>query len=204
MEAGKLREKIGVILGLLMQSFPIFVSGIFVLMVFSYWLGWFPLGGIRSAEHQAWTGIPKVWDVLRHLILPLAVAVLCYIGDIMMISRTSMLELIGEEFLEFSKARGLPDSKVRKIAMRNAILPVLTYSTIMIGFAFGGQVIIEVVFSWPGIGRLMVDSVSTHDYPVAQATFFIMAVVVIVMNLVMDLAYVFLDPRIAIGETIRM
>ena len=81
--------------------------------------------------------------------------------------------------------------------MRNAIIPVLTYSTIMVGFAFGGQVLVEVVFSWPGIGRLMVESVTRHDYPVAQASFFLMSIVVIVLNLIMDLAYGYLDPRIS-------
>ena len=111
-----------------------------------------------------------------------------------------MLELIGEEFLEFAKARGLSDSKVRKIAMRNAIIPVITYSTIMIGFAFGGQVLLEKVFSWPGLGRLMVNSVTRHDYPVAQAAFFIMAFVVITANLLVDLLYGYLDPRITYAE----
>ena len=113
-----------------------------------------------------------------------------------MIARTSILELIGEEFLEFAKARGLPDSKIRRIAMRNAIIPVITYSTIMIGFAFGGQVLLEMVFSWPGVGRLIVNSVQNNDYPVAQATFFLMAFVVVVANLIVDLLYSYLDPRI--------
>ena len=194
---GSKREKVGIVLGLIMQSFPLFVSGIFVLMVFSYWLGWFPLGGMRSIDLRGGSGFQEFFDLTHHLLLPLVVAALYYVGDIMMITRTSMLELIGEEFLEFAKARGLPDRKVRRIALRNAIIPILTYSTIMVGFAFGGQVIVEVVFSWPGIGRLMVDSVSRHDYPVAQATFFIMSTVVILLNLFMDLLYPYVDPRIA-------
>jgi peptide/nickel transport system permease protein len=197
---GSRTDRIGVVLGLFMQSFPLFVSGIFVLMLFSYWLGWFPLGGMRSPEQAGLPWTSRVMDVIHHLVLPMGVAALFYVGDVMMISRTSMLELAGEEFLDFGRARGLPESEIREMALRNAIIPVLTYSTIMIGFAFGGQVIVEVVFSWPGIGRLMVESVSRHDYPVAQATFFVMAVVVIALNLVMDLVYGYLDPRIASGD----
>ena len=108
-----------------------------------------------------------------------------------------MLEIIGEEFLDFARARGLSDSKVRKIAMRNSIIPVITYSTILFGFAFSGQVLLEMVFAWPGIGKLMVDSVTMNDYPVAQAIFFIMAFAVITANLVVDLLYGYLDPRIS-------
>jgi peptide/nickel transport system permease protein len=146
------------------------------------------------------SGWQRFLDITHHLLLPLVVTILYNVGDVLMISRTSILELIGEEFLEFAHARGLHDSRIRKIAMRNAIIPVLTYATIMVGFAFGGQVLVEVVFAWPGLGRLMVNSVFRHDYPVAQAAFFLMSTVVIVLNLMMDLTYAYLDPRIASGE----
>ena len=194
---GSKREKVGIMLALLLRSFPVFVAGVFILMLLSYWLGWFPLGGMRTIESPPTTWGGQTLDMLHHMILPFVVVVLFNIGDVLMISRTSLLELLGEEFLEFGKARGLPDSHVRRMAMRNAIIPVLTYSTIMVGFAFGGQVLVEVVFSWPGIGRLMVESVTRHDYPVAQASFFLMSIVVIVLNLIMDLAYGYLDPRIS-------
>jgi peptide/nickel transport system permease protein len=193
---GSTKERLGVIFSLFIRSFPIYLSGIISLMIFSHWLGWFPLGGMRTIGKISFSWMESFLDVTHYMILPLAVAFLYYIGDVVVISRTSMLELIGEEFLEFAQARGLGDSKVRKIAMRNAIIPVITYSTIMVGFAFGGQVLLETVFSWPGIGRLMVNSVSRHDYPVAQAAFFIMAAGVIISNLVVDLIYGYLDPRI--------
>jgi peptide/nickel transport system permease protein len=182
---GSKRERLGAILSLFARSFPIYLSGIIALMIFTHLLGWFPLGGMRTIGRFYSSWLDNFLDVTHHLALPLMVAFLYYIGDVVVIARTSMLELIGEEFLQFSKAKGLPDSRVRKIAM------------VMIGFAFGGEVLLETDFSWPGIGRLMVNSVTRHDYPVAQASFFIMAVVVIVMNLVVDLLYVYLDPRIA-------
>jgi peptide/nickel transport system permease protein len=197
---GSKKERLGAVLSLFARSFPIYLSGIIALMLFSHLFEWFPLGGMRTIGYIASSWIGRFLDVTHHLALPLAVALLYYIGDVVVIARTSMLELIGEEFLEFAKARGLSDSKVRKIAMRNAIIPVITYSTIMIGFAFGGQVLLEKVFSWPGLGRLMVNSVTRHDYPVAQAAFFIMAFVVITANLLVDLLYGYLDPRITYAE----
>ena len=197
---GSKRERLGVILSLCARSFPIYLTGIIALMIFSHLLGWFPLGGMRTIGRVPPSWIGKFFDAAYYLILPLSVAVLYYIGDVVVIARTSMLELIGEEFLDFARAKGLPDSEVRKIAMRNAIIPVITYSTIMIGFAFGGQVLLEIVFAWPGIGRLMVNSVTRHDYPVAQAAFFIMAFLVITANLIVDMLYGYLDPRITYSK----
>jgi len=197
---GSLTERLTVVAALFFRSFPIYLSGILILMVFSHWLDLFPLGGMRTIGqiHGSW--LESFWDVTHHLCLPFAAAFLYYLGDVAMIGRTSMLEVVGEEFLEFAKARGLSDSRVRRIAMRNAIIPVVTYSTILVGFAFGGQVLLEMVFSWPGIGKLLADSVQMHDYPVAQAAFFIMAVVVITANLVVDLFYGWLDPRITYSK----
>ncbi len=193
---GSKRERVGIIISLIARSFPIYLIGIIALMLFSHYLGWFPLGGMRTIGQISISWLDSFLDVSHHLLLPFAVAFLYYVGDVVMIARTSILELIGEEFLEFARARGLPDSKVRRIAMRNAIIPVITYSTIMIGFALGGQVLLEMVFSWPGIGRLIVESVTRRDYPVAQAAFFIMALGVILSNLIVDLLYGYLDPRI--------
>ena len=198
---GSKKEKIGVILALVARSFPIFQSGIIVIMLFSFYLGWFPLGGMRTIGLISFSWWDKFLDVSHHLVLPSVVALLYYIGDVVVIARTSMLELIGEEFLEYAKARGLSSSRVKMIATRNAIIPVVTYSTIMVGFALGGQVLLEVVFSWPGIGRLTVDSVARHDYPVGQAGFFIMALGVIVANLIVDLLYGYLDPRITYDKS---
>ncbi|MBW1736914.1 MAG: ABC transporter permease [Deltaproteobacteria bacterium] len=197
---GSARERIGVVLSLFVRSFPVFLTGIIVLMIFVHLLGWFPLGGMRTIGAFGLSWWERFLDVSHHLALPFGVAFLYYVGDVVVISRTSMLEMIGEEFLQFAKARGLSDKKVKKIAMRNAIIPVITYSTILIGFAFGGQVLLEVVFAWPGVGRLMVNSVQIHDYPVAQAAFFLMATAVIIANLLVDFSYGYLDPRISIQK----
>jgi peptide/nickel transport system permease protein len=191
-------EEIGAVLVLIPRALPVFWIAIVLLALFAYELRWFPIGGMRQPFFYAetwWQELP-FFDLARHLFLPVLAGVLTSMADPLMIQRTALIEVRHEDFMTLAKARGLTERAQRRLARRNAILPVLTYSAIMVGFAFGGQVLLEVVFNWPGIGRLMVDSVSQRDYPVAQATFFLMAAAVVVLNLLVDLAYGWLDPRI--------
>ncbi len=191
-------EEIGAVLALIPRALPVFWIGIVLLALFAYELRWFPIGGMRQAFFfpETWYQELPFFDVARHLVLPVAAGVLASMADPLMIQRTALIEVRHEDFMTLARARGLTERAQRRLARRNAILPVLTYSAIMVGFAFGGQVLLEVVFTWPGMGRLMVNSVSQRDYPVAQATFFLMAAVVIGLNLLVDLAYGWLDPRI--------
>jgi len=195
---GALSEVAGNIIVLVLRSLPAFWIGIIVLVIFSYTLGWFPIGGIRTPAFFPETWIEEIpgYDVARHLVLPVLAAVLYFVADPLMIMRTAMLEARTEDFVAYAQARGLSDGDVMRIARANAMLPVVTYVGIMVSFAFGGQVLLEVVFSWPGMGRLMVNSVLQRDYPVAQAAFLLMAVLVVGVNLAVDLAYARLDPRI--------
>jgi peptide/nickel transport system permease protein len=195
---GSRGEEFGAVLVVITRALPVFWIGIILLSLFAYQLRWFPVGGMRETfffAMNAWQALPG-YDVASHLVLPVLTGVLVTMADPLMIQRTALLEVRGEDFMTLARARGLSMRAQRRLARRNAILPVLTYSAIMVGFAFGGQVLLEVVFNWPGIGRLMVDSITQRDYPVAQATFFLMAAAVVVMNLVVDLAYGWLDPRI--------
>jgi peptide/nickel transport system permease protein len=195
---GSHAEELGAILVVITRALPVFWIGIILLSLFAYQLRWFPIGGMRETfffPENAWQALPG-YDVGSHLVLPIITGVLVTMADPLMIQRTALLEVRGEDFMTLARARGLSQRAQRRLARRNAILPVLTYSAIMVGFAFGGQVLLEVVFNWPGIGRLMVDSITQRDYPVAQATFFLMAAAVVGMNLLVDLAYGWLDPRI--------
>ena len=116
--------------------------------------------------------------------------------------RSSMLEVLRQDYVRTARAKGLREyAVIMKHAARNALLAVVTVSSLMIGFAIGGQVLVESVFSWPGMGQLMVEAASSHDYPVAQATFLVLAALVIFLNLIADISYCYLDLRIKIGKT---
>jgi|ERR1700722_101071 len=196
-------EEIGALVALIPRALPVFWIGIVLLMLFAYQLQWFPIAGMRESfffPNNAFQALPG-YDIGIHLVLPIVTGVLVTMADPMMIQRTALLDVRGEDFMILARARGLSERAQRRLARRNAILPVLTYSAIMVGFAFGGQVLLEVVFNWPGVGRLMVDSITQRDYPVAEATFFLMAVAVVAMNLVVDLMYGWLDPRIRLGAS---
>jgi peptide/nickel transport system permease protein len=195
---GRLAERLGVMVPLAIRSLPDFLLGILLLMIFTYRLGWFPGGGMRGYQLQdlPFLQLLVTPDFLRHLFLPFLCATLSLLPEPLLIMRTSTLETRGEEFLELLKAKGHSDLGVLRHAARNSLLPVVSWTSLMVSFAFGGQILIETVFSWPGVGREMVLAVSRLDYPVAQAAFFLMAVVVIVVNFVIDLVYGYLDPRI--------
>ena len=194
----------GTIVALVFQSAPPFVSGLLLLMVLSYRLDLFPTGGMHTPGVTVGAGIAVFLsaDFLHHLVLPTITVALYYLATPMLIMRDSMLEVMGSDFIELAKAKGLaPHVVMIKHAARNALMAVVTVSSLMIGFAIGGQVLVESVFSWPGMGQLMVEAASSHDYPVAQATFVVLAALVIFLNLVSDISYCYLDPRIKLGKT---
>lgn len=192
-------ETITVSIALFFRSAPIFWIGMVALAFFSYNLGWFPTGGMHQSGQQ-FTGFFDKYmniDFLHHLILPVIVGALYYIAGPMLIMRSSMIDVMEEDFIEMSRAKGLKEITILfKHAVRNATLPVVTEIALLVGFAIGGQVLLEVVFNWPGIGRLIVEAIQLNDYPVAQATFFLMGVIVVTLNLIADILYGYLDPRV--------
>ncbi len=195
---GSRSERFGIVLALILRSTPIFWLGIIVLLVFCYWLQLFPTGGMRTAGSFGAGLAATYWslDFLHHMAMPLLTAVLYFLADPMMIMRTSMLEIRNEDFLEHLRAAGFSETALMKHCARNALLPVVTFASIMVGFVFGGQVLLEIVFAWPGIGREMVLAIDRRDYPIAQANFIVMSCMVITMNFLVDLLYSYLDPRI--------
>lgn len=191
----------GIVLGLMLRSAPMFWTGMLAIMLFGVVLGWLPTSGMRTLPFDATGFWDKVLtlDFLWHLFLPALVVAVYYLGLPMLIMRNSMLEIMGEDFIELCRAKGLKERHVMyRHAARNALLPVVTQAAITIGLAVGGQVVVEVVFSWPGLGREMLQALRTSDYPVAQASFMLMALIIVVMNFAADLLYGLLDPRIAI------
>lgn len=190
------------VVSMMFQAAPPFITGILLLIVLSYRLDLFPTGGMNSpgVRISGMIGFIFTKDFLIHLVLPTITITAYYLATPMLIMRDSMLEVLGSDFVEFARAKGLaPHVVMIRHAARNALLAVTTVSSILLGFAIGGQVIVETVFSWPGMGLLMVESAASHDYPVAQASFLLLAIIVIVMNLIADISYSYLDPRIKVG-----
>lgn len=191
-------EKAGVVTSLIVHSVPVYWTAIVLVIVFGYWLRWFPTGNIRTPGYLGDSFVAKFFaiDFLHHLALPLATAVLYLVTNPMMLMRSAMIDVQGEEFLDLLRAKGLPERRLIVHAARNALLPVVTYLALMSTLAVGGSVLLETVFAWPGMGREIVRATASLDYPMAQAAFFLWSATIVVMNFVVDLLYGWLDPRV--------
>jgi peptide/nickel transport system permease protein len=196
------RQEGAVVIGLLtLRSVPSFFVGIIVLMVFSYTLGWFPPGGMVSIGGHGDSFLETILslDFLYHLVLPCLVLMTREITSPALLLRSTMLEVKGSDFLEILRAKGLPERRIVMHATRNALLPLVTDVAVMMGFLFQGQVLLEIIFAWPGVGRELVTALNDLDYPVAQACFFVMALIILMFNFVADVLYAFIDPRVALS-----
>lgn len=192
-------EKGTVVTALVGRSVPSFWVGILVIWVFGATFGVIPLSGMTSIGTESTGFLNMVFslDFLHHLIAPVLVLAFYYVGYPLLIMRNSMLETLSEDFIDICRAKGLSERTIMfEHAARNAMLPVLTAAAIAVGYAVGGSVLIETVFGWPGIGREMIRAVLRRDYPVAQGTFLVLALSVVMMNFVADLLYGILDPRV--------
>lgn len=193
-------ETAGLIAALVFRSSPRFWVGLILLFIFSFSLNWFPFGGMVSSDIDYVNHLDLIAepDFYRHLVLPIISMTLYLMGLPLLLMRTSMLEVIHADFVDVCRAKGMTETNLmyRHVA-RNALIPVVTAFAVAIAFSFGGNVLVETVFTYPGIGRLMVNSAFRNDYPTAQFAFLLMAAAVLMMNLIADLVYVYLDPRVS-------
>ncbi|MBW1887543.1 MAG: ABC transporter permease [Deltaproteobacteria bacterium] len=171
-----------------------------LIWVFAFKMDWFPINGMISEEiwldpdAGMWA---KLFDVIHHMVLPLTTLFLIHFGSYLLIMRSSMLETLKEDYIITARAKGLTEKAIRNHhAAPNAALPVVTSVGLSLAFSINGGALTETVFSWPGIGRELVFSVSQSDYPLAQASFLLITIVVLLSNLVVDILYAYLDPRI--------
>ncbi len=179
-------DNVSMLAALVGVAAPVFWLGVMFQILFSVNLGWLPSGGIGT------------W---KHLILPALTLGLATAALIARITRSSMLEVLGQDYITTARSKGLVERVViYKHAFKNALIPVVTVMGLQFGTLLGGAVLTETVFSWPGIGRLMVDSILTRDYPVVQGAVLLLAVFFVMINLVVDVIYAFLDPRINYGS----
>ena len=179
---------------LALYSIPEGWLGMLLLLVLSGMLGLFPAGGFESGGE---TGVARLVDVLNHLFLPLLTLTLGYVGQYAIIMRSSMIDVTHEDFVTSARAKGVPEYQVRRRhVVPNAFLPTFTLIFLNFGFVLGGAIVVEAVFSWPGLGLLTYEAINQLDYPVIQGVFLLSSAAVIVFNLAADITYGYLDPRV--------
>jgi peptide/nickel transport system permease protein len=185
------------VLAMFFFAAPSFWLGIMLIVLFAVKLGWLPVGGMATIGGAG--GVGGVLDILHHLILPTLALGLFYAAIYARVMRSSMLEVAQLDFVRTARAKGLSRNKVTIAhVLRNALLPVITILGVQMGTVLAGSVVIESVFSWPGIGSLLFDSVSSRNYPVVLGIMVLGSLVVIAANIAVDLVYMWLDPRIEI------
>jgi peptide/nickel transport system permease protein len=177
-------------------AMPAFWLGLIMIVIFASKLGWFPTSGMRNLRAD-YTGWRERLDVLQHLVLPAATLALVQIPVYFRITRSSVMLQQREDYVTTFRATGIPESRIfRRYALRNALLPTVTVFGLSLGFVFTGAALVEIVFAWPGIGRLTLDAVFRRDYPLLLGIYLILAIAVSIAVLITDFVYAFLDPRI--------
>ena len=184
------------VFSLLGYATPVFWLGMIILLVFALYLPLFPAFGIRSIpEPEQW--FDRILDLINHLVLPVFTLAILYLANYSRLSRASMLDVLGADYIRTARTKGLSEFKVIfKHALKNAALPVVTMAGLQLGHIFSGAVLVETVFSLPGLGPLLYESIMRRDYPVILGVLFGAAATTIVANIITDMVYKWMDPRI--------
>lgn len=179
---------------------PLFWVGLMLILVFSIGLDWFPTSGMEDVV-QFYDGWDRVFDIAHHLVLPAITLSLFYLALYARLMRATMLEQRGLDYVTTARAKGLTERQITfRHVLRNALLPVVTVAGVQVGGLLGGSVVVESVFAWPGLGQLAFDALFSRDYNLLLGIFFLSACLVVLVNLIVDVIYVFLDPRIRVGS----
>jgi peptide/nickel transport system permease protein len=183
-------------LAVLGNAIPAFFLGQLLIILLAGWLGWFPVQGMVTPR-GGYTGFAYWLDVLHHLVLPAATLGTLQLALVARLSRQALLEALSEDYVRTARAKGLPPRRVlHGHALRNALLPVVTVVGGQVGTLVTGAVLTEIVFAWPGLGRLLFESTLTRDYPLLMALFLLLSATVTLANLLTDLVYTVVDPRV--------
>lgn len=199
-KAGSKTDSLITGLSMLIWAAPMFWVAMIILYVFSYWLGWFPLGGYITIGAHYTDIFQKIGDLIYHAFLPMMTLILCRFGSSQMVMRNTITITLKENYITTAKAKGLSESRVKhRHAARNALLPLVTTTTFGVALSISGSVFIEKIFSYPGVGRMTFDAVVRGDYPVIQGCFLIFTIMIIVVVVLLDFIYARLDPRVRLG-----
>lgn len=177
---------------------PVFWTGLMLIVLFAAYIPIFPVNGMADVAHPK-EGIAYALDVLHHLTLPAMTLAIVYIAQYSRLARTSMIDVLHADYIRTARAKGLGEFiVVFKHALRNAVIPVVTMVGLQFGHLFAGAVLVETVFGWPGLGRLVFESILRRDYPTLLGVLFFSALLVMAANILTDLAYRLIDPRIRV------
>ena len=194
---GGLVDHVGNAISLFLYSTPYFLLGMALLVTFATALGWFPTFGMVTTGREYNDVFEQLGDMLWHLTLPLATVALGLVGQYAILMRSSILDTLTEDYVGTARAKGLTEGRVlRAHALPNALLPTVSLVAINLGYVVAGAITVEVVFNWPGLGTLTVEALEGRDYPVLQGIFLLLSVTVVLANLIADLLYSTLDPRV--------
>jgi peptide/nickel transport system permease protein len=195
---GHTSDSLITVLALGFYATPIFWVGLMLVLVFSVWLDWLPSFGMKTVGADL-TGGAALLDTARYLVLPGLTLGLFYMAVYARLTRAAMLEVASQDFVRTARAKGVPEGGVqRRHVLRNALLPVITVAGIQAGQLIGGAILVETVFAWPGIGRLAFDALLARDYQILLGVFLATSVLVLVFNLITDLLYAWIDPRVEV------
>jgi peptide/nickel transport system permease protein len=198
-QVGRPADTLITILALGFFATPIFWVGLMLVLVFSVWLDWLPSFGMNTIGADL-TGFAAVADTAKYLLLPALTLGLFYMAVYARLTRAAMLEVASQDFVRTARAKGVPEGRVqRSHILRNALLPVITLAGIQAGQLVGGSILVETVFAWPGIGRLAFDALLARDYQLLLGVFLATSVLVLVFNLITDLLYAWIDPRVEVA-----
>lgn len=181
---------------MLFYAMPDFWLGMLLLVSLAVAVPLFPVGGMTDAGRNA-TGLALILDQLHHLALPCLTLTIAYLGEYAIVMRSSLLDVMGEDYLTVARAKGLRDLEVRnRHAVPNALLPVVTLAAINLGYVLSGAIAVEALFSWPGLGKATADAIRGPDLPMLQGLFLFFSAAVVLFNLLADITYAYLDPRV--------
>lgn len=188
------------IASLLLYATPLFLLGLMLILLFTLKLDWLPSSGMQTIGMSDGI-VVRMLDLLRHLVLPMATLSMFYVATYSQLMRAAMLDVYSMNFVRTAHAKGLSPRRIAyRHVMRNAILPVVTAAGTQVGYLFGGAVVVEVVFGWPGLGRLAFDAVFQRDNNLLLGILLLSSIAVVAMNVVLDVLYAWLDPRIEMVE----
>ncbi len=178
-------------------SLPTFWTGLILIIVFGVYLGALPISGVTTPGAYYANTFAMIGDYARHLILPTIALVIVDMAQFFLITRSAMVDVLTEDYMLTAKGKGLsPTRALKKHALPNALLPIVTALTLYVCLVIGGAIQVETVFSYPGMGMLMYDAVLKRDYPILEASFFLLAAVTVISNFLSDVVYMLIDPRV--------